>query len=166
MKSLSASDRSSHLQELVRQAYQDHAFYLQRRAFAILRDETASHDVVHEVFLRLIRELDRGRIDACSLYYLIRVTTNHCIDLIRSKRVRKEEILQTELAAPASSQTLFNQTLATELMAQIPTPLKEIAVYHYIDGFTAAEIAHLTGHSERTVKRRLQALKKTLARFV
>jgi RNA polymerase sigma-70 factor (ECF subfamily) len=72
--------------------YQRYGSVVYRRARRLLGDEQAAKDACHEVFLRLFRSLpDLNR--ASPLTWLYKVTTNHCLNVIRDEE-RHRKLLE------------------------------------------------------------------------
>jgi RNA polymerase sigma-70 factor (ECF subfamily) len=125
-----------------------------RRAQRLLGDEHAAKDACHEVFLRLFRslpELDR----ASPLTWLYKVTTNHCLNVIRDE-ARHRKLLEARAALDPT--TADTPSLAT-LLRGFPEDLQEIAVYYFVDEMSQEEIARVLGISQRTVSNRLSAFR-------
>ena len=72
--------------------YRTHGPMVLRRCRALLRDEDAAVDAMHDVFVQLLRHgdrLDLGR--PASL--LLRMATNVCLNRVRSMRRRPEDLV-------------------------------------------------------------------------
>lgn len=139
--------------------YQRYGGVVYRRARQILGDEQAAKDACQEVFLRLFQSLPEFE-RASPVTWLYRVTTNHCLNVLRDDR-RRRKLLETRL--PAASPVAAPQLPA--LLAGFPDELQEIAVYYFVDEMSQDEIARLLGLSQRTVSNRLSAF-RGLARTV
>ncbi len=62
-------------------------------AFNVLRSREDARDAYQEVFLRVFRSLDRFRFQCAFRTWLYRITTNVCLDQLRRKGVRKEQVI-------------------------------------------------------------------------
>jgi RNA polymerase sigma-70 factor (ECF subfamily) len=67
-----------------------------RLALNLLRSPEDAYDVYQEAFLRVYRNLDQFRFDCSFQTWLYRIVTNLCLDLLRKRKVRKEEQPHTE----------------------------------------------------------------------
>src|ERR1700722_6426280 len=62
-----------------------------RLAMNLLRSPEDAHDVYQEAFLRVFPHLPHFRFAATFHTWLYRIVTNLCLDLMRKRKVRKEE---------------------------------------------------------------------------
>ncbi len=69
-----------------------------RLALNLLRSPEDARDVYQEAFLRVYKSLHTFRFDCSFHTWLYRIVTNLCLDLLRKRKVRKEEA--TVLATP------------------------------------------------------------------
>jgi len=70
--------------------YQSFAPVIFRRSLQILADEEEALDAVQDVFMKLQEKLNTF-LDASSLMtWVYRLTTNHCLNLLRSKTTRRK----------------------------------------------------------------------------
>jgi RNA polymerase sigma-70 factor (ECF subfamily) len=145
----------------VEELYRQYGPMVLRRARMLLRDEQAARDAMQEVFVRVLRSRDEFRGDASPVTWLYRITTNHCLNVIRGA-VRQRDALRrversgTRESAPAPEDRL---TVATVLQ-RIPDDLREVGIYYYVDQMKQEEIASLLGVSRRTVGNRLDAFRE------
>ena len=77
----------SAFEELVRQYDQN----VLRMAFHLLGSTEDANDIYQETFLRVYRNLHRFRHDCSFHTWLYRIVTNLCLDVLRKRKVRKEE---------------------------------------------------------------------------
>jgi RNA polymerase sigma-70 factor (ECF subfamily) len=69
-----------------------------RLAMNLLRSEDDAYDVYQEAFLRVYRNLHLFRFDCNFHTWLYRIVTNLCVDVLRKRRVRREEPAVVETA--------------------------------------------------------------------
>jgi RNA polymerase sigma-70 factor (ECF subfamily) len=62
-----------------------------RLAMNLLRSEEDAYDVYQETFLRVYRNLHAFRFDCNFHTWLYRIVSNLCVDLLRKRKVRREE---------------------------------------------------------------------------
>ncbi|MDE5881736.1 MAG: sigma-70 family RNA polymerase sigma factor [Muribaculaceae bacterium] len=82
---------SDNIERLFRENYNQ----MLRLAFAILQDDNAARDIVHDVFASLIGEKRNGNRDAENIednptQYLLRATRNRCLNQLRHLSVREK----------------------------------------------------------------------------
>jgi RNA polymerase sigma-70 factor, ECF subfamily len=131
--------------------YERAASLVYRRARRMLGDGQTARDVTQEVFIRVLDAFpDVGR-EAPSVAWLYRVTTNHCLNLLRDGS-RRRALLAGLPVVPARTAEM---PLAL-LLHGVPEHLHEVAAHYFIDEMSQQEIAAVLGVSQRTVSTRLQ----------
>lgn len=125
-----------------------------RRARAMLGDEHLARDAAQEVFLKVVRSFGEFRAEASPITYLYRVTTNHCLNVVRDRQ-RRGEVAQDADEAGEPNVSLDERLTLSAVLARVPEALREVAVYFYLDQLSHEEIAALCGVSRRTVGNRL-----------
>lgn len=60
-------------------------------AYSLLRSAEDAQDIYQEAFLRVHKNLHQFRFDCSFHTWLYRIVTNLCLDLLRKRKVRKEE---------------------------------------------------------------------------
>lgn len=136
--------------------YQTYGPMVLRRARGLLGDEQAARDAMHDIFLKAWRAEDGFRGQASPMTWLYRITTNHCLNLLRDER-RRRELLAGATARGSGARAGEEDRLAVaELLARVSDHLREIAVYYYVDELSQDEIAEIVGVSRRTVGYRLE----------
>lgn len=139
--------------------YQRYGAVVYRRARRMLGNDHAASDACQEVFLRLFRSLPRFE-RAEPITWLYKVTTNHCLNLLRDEQ-RRRRLLEARVPIAPTVPAVD----LPALLAGFPEELQEIAVYYFVDEMSQDEIARLLGVSQRTVSNRLSAF-RVLARTV
>lgn len=127
-----------------------------RRARAMLVDEHAAQDATHDVFVRVLASVDEFRAESSPVTWLYRVTTNHCLNVLRARLRRRETGSVSSVDALREEEVSVDERLTLNaVLARVPAHLREIAVYYYLDQLSHEEIAQLMGLSRRTVGNRL-----------
>jgi len=128
-----------------------------RRARAMLADEHAARDATHDVFVKVLGALADFRNEASPVTWLYRATTNHCLNVLRARLRRPEELThaQDEHGAAEADVSVDERLTLAAVLERVPEHLREIAVYYYLDQMSHEEIARVMGVSRRTVGNRL-----------
>ena len=105
--------------------------------------------------------MDRLKDRETVMPWIYRVATNHCLNLIRSRRRAGPTVsaddAPLELAAPAESGAASypDRALARWVLAEFDEDTQAVAVGVLVDGMEHEELAHVLGVSRKTVQRRL-----------
>lgn len=126
-------------------------------------DRQTAEEVLHEVFLKVMKTDASFRGESSVVTWLYQVTTRHCLNRLRNER-RRTELLETYGdpgwgmgAQPAQQEAAM---FLDQLWNQVDEDLMLIGVYHFVDGMPHHEIARVMGVSRRTVGNRLDALRE------
>ena len=71
-----------------------HERFVMNTAFSVLRSREDAQDVYQEVFLRVFKNLGRFRFKCSFRTWVYRIATNACLDQLRRKAVRKEQVIR------------------------------------------------------------------------
>ncbi len=128
-----------------------------RVAFQYVGIRDQAEDILQEVFLQLLKTPPDIAGNKELKSWLIRVTINKSIDYLRAEKRRRAELKSYEPPAKANSHDEVFEALFR---------LKErdrTAIYlHYYEGYTAKEIAAMTGDNERAVTKRIGRAREKL----
>lgn len=139
-----------------------------RRCRFLLKDEEKALDAMQDVFVRII-ERKKTLDSACaSLFYV--TATRVCLNKIRADKIRSGPAFDSvaELvsgAAAASHEEKIDTGIFLEyIFSRRDKKDREIAILHYLDGFTLEETAVQMKMSVSGVRKRLASLKKYAAK--
>lgn len=149
----------------VEAAYRRYGPMVLRRCRHMLRDEQQATDAMQDVFVQLLRNLERLE-DRGLSSLLYRISTNVCLNRIRSSRRRPEDAQSDLLARIADAGGDESRTEARAMLDRVlgrePISTTTIAVLHLHDGMTLQEVADAVGLSVSGVRKRLRKLKASL----
>jgi RNA polymerase sigma factor (sigma-70 family) len=145
--------------------YQRYGPMVMRRCRQLLRDEDQAMDASQDVFVQLLKNRKRLKADyPSSLLY--RMATNLCLNRIRDQRrrgeTRDEEVLLRIADWDDMEGRLEARSLLERLFGQQRDSTRTMAVLHYVDGMTLAEVADEVGLSVSGVRKRLRGLRESL----
>ena len=144
--------------------YRRYAPIIFRRCLFLLANEEEALDAVQDIFLKLQRKIDGFRGESGVNTWIFRVTTNHCLSVLRSMK-RQREFLghvrheSSETNGQDIEERLLRREMLTLLIGNSSKRKVQIFVHMYFDEMTQAEIAALMGISERAVRKSLKSLK-------
>jgi len=137
-----------------------------RRCRQLLQCEEEAMDATQDVFVQLLQH--RRRLTAqypSSLLY--RMATNLCLNRIRDNGRRPktpgDEILHQVAASEEPGARLEARFVLGKLFGRHQESSRVIAVLHFVDGLTLQQVAREVGMSVSGVRKRLRALRLTLA---
>lgn len=145
--------------------YQRYGPMVLRRCRTLLRDEQQAVDAMQDVFVQLLTHRERlADHGASSLLWTM--TTNLCLNKLRSQRRRPEDpdtdLLAQIAAADDAESRGAARSLLDRLFAREPVSTGTIAVLHLLDGMTLQEVADVVGLSVSGVRKRLRTLKASV----
>lgn len=139
-----------------------------RTCYYMLRNAQDAEDLCHDVFVTVFRQDWRnvGHIRA----WIMRITMNHCLNLLRRNQTQREKQSQVEwlheqtAAAVKSVDTVVLERAAAaeweHLLRQLPDKLMSVITLRYIGELSISEIAETLNIPVGTVKSRIhKALK-------
>ena len=150
----------------VDQFYERYAPMVLRRCRALLKDEEEAADAMQDVFVEVLRRAHRMDVDAPSSF-LYRTATNVCLNRLRTKKRRPQDldpdlVARIAVAPEAEDQSLIGRTLDRIFQREHPST-RVMAVMHLVDGMTLAEVAEAHDMSVSGVRKRLRVLKAHVA---
>lgn len=140
-----------------------------RRCLKLLRDRDAARDATQDVFMKLVKDMDRLKDRETVMPWIYRVATNHCLNVIRSQRRAGVTTDDTALElAPAHSDVASypDRMLARAVLAEFDDDIQAVAIGVLVDGMEHEELARVLGVSRKTIQRRLERFLTRAREFV
>lgn len=148
----------------IEQLYVRFAPMVRARARALLRDEQAAEDAVHDVFVRVLRAGGEFRGQASPATWLYRIVTNRCLNALRDDARRAQLWAHHGVTGdPVVDPGGATRIQLARIFAQVRDDLQEIALYLLVDELSHDEIAELVGVSRRTVGNRIKEFRAEVA---
>jgi len=138
-------------------------------AYHFLQSWSQAEELAQDVFLVLHQNLARIESARHLVLWLRRVTSNRCIDWVRSPRNRREVSMEVvhEPAAAARLQDPMLDALLRRLVAELPPHPRIVVTLRFQEDLDLAEIATIVDMPLNTVKshlrRSLEVLRRKLA---
>jgi RNA polymerase sigma-70 factor (ECF subfamily) len=138
--------------------YRLHGPAVYRRCLRLLKEPEAARDATQEVFVKLVRDMERLSDRETVLPWIYRVATNHCLNLRRNASRRGDDAAMPDLevADPAGPERYPDRTLARQVLARFDEATQAVAVGVLVDGMEQEELAEALGVSRRTIARKLE----------
>jgi RNA polymerase sigma-70 factor (ECF subfamily) len=143
-------------------------------ALAIVRNREDAQDAVQECFIRLIRRSKTYKAGMPFSPWLFSILRNICIDIIRSKKRKGQEIqeaividTQSDIALDIEKKEVLYRAL--QELTKLPQIDREVLSLRIQGSLKFSEIAEICGISEDAAKKRayrgLETLRKSLSLF-
>ncbi len=153
--------------------YNRYGAMVYRRCLRILGNEQDAMDATQEVFARVTRHYGSFRAEASPSTWLMRISTNHCLNVIRNRSTRRGKLTASrhELQpADANGTRAFDgierAELIRALLIRFDPEIQRLVIHHYLDGMTKTEVAALCGLSVPTVRKRLNLFVRRSRRYL
>jgi RNA polymerase sigma-70 factor (ECF subfamily) len=154
--------------------YQSAVFNL---AYRLLGEPQEAEDAAQEAFLRAYANLSRYDVDRPFKTWLLSITSNHCIDRLRKRRLTWLSLEDEGLAphpalfsAEAGPEEAFLDVERSEgmqaLLAQLPLEYRTVVVLRYWYDMSYVEIADTLQTTESAVKSRLFRARQALGQLL
>ncbi|HUB05583.1 MAG TPA: sigma-70 family RNA polymerase sigma factor, partial [Myxococcales bacterium] len=103
---------------LLAELYEKHAPAVFARCRYLLRDEEAAADALQDVFVRILRALPELRAAQSPTGWILRVTTNHCLNELRGRRAGwRTELVRMAQARPIEAANVDRRELVRALLS-------------------------------------------------
>jgi RNA polymerase sigma-70 factor (ECF subfamily) len=137
------------------------------RCKRLLRNEAMAEDAVQEVFLKVYRHLDQAPDDQAAWGWICRISTNHCLDQMRRRRVRGDDTANENLEEPSHNpeSAIQDRDLVMGMLHRAPEKLRAPALLYHVDGMEQAQIATVLQISRRTVINRLAEFSTRMRKY-
>ena len=141
-------------------AVERHQDMVYRVALHSLGTPQDADDAVQEVFLRLYQRAEPFDSPEHLRRWLLRVTLNYCRDVLKSPWRRRRVSLESLPELPAFQRE--EERVLYQTVMSLPEKYRTAVYLHYVEGYTAEEIAALLGCPRSTVLSRLMRARKLL----
>ena len=140
--------------------YRTHAGRLYSVAFRLLGNTADAEDLLQEIFLAAHRKLDTFRGESALGTWLYRLATNLCLDHLRSRTGRSNQLTDPLDDEPGVFDTsvgsLADRTVTKmdleRALARLPEGCRAAFVLHDVEGLEHREVAEVLGIAEGTSK--------------
>ena len=128
-----------------------------RVAMNMLRNESDTHDVFQEVFLRFVKHKKKFESLEHAKAWFIRVTINCCKDFFRKQKNHQDLDMATSI--PAVEDRQYGMT---EYVQALDEKYRIVVHLYYYEQYKISEISDFLKENENTIKTRLARAKKIL----
>jgi RNA polymerase sigma-70 factor, ECF subfamily len=136
------------------------------RCRRLLKNPAAAEDATQEVFMKVLKHIQSAPHEDAVLPWIHRITTNHCLNLLRDGRRHAEPVaVLPEQRDDDFEDSVVTKDFADHVLAQTPEEEKAPAVMYHVKGMEQAKVAATLGVSRRTVLYRLAAFADRVRRM-
>ena len=146
------------VEEIINKYYQT----LFNIAYSYTKDSFDAEDIVQDVFIKFYRARNTFNDDEHIKYWLIRVTINDSLNLIKSKR---KVIINTEYISTLQEEKEQDDDLY-HYVCMLNEKDKRIIILFYYDNYSTEEIAKIFNLSESSVRSRLSRAREKLRKII
>ncbi len=136
--------------------YRRYGAQVYRRALYLLGSEPDAWDATQEVFLKAARALDGFEGRSSPMTWLARITTNHCLNVLRARKVRRHDGLDDLDRSRWADPTAERAAAIRGLLDEFEQETQRVAVHYFVDEMSQEEVAQVVGRSVPTVRKRLR----------
>ncbi|MCB9522429.1 MAG: RNA polymerase sigma factor [Myxococcales bacterium] len=137
-------------QRALRRLFEAHGQQVYRRALRLLGNPADAEEAMQEVFIRAARHLAELA-DGEPIRWLYRTTTNHCLNLMRDRKRRRELLDERGPRPEATTQDPSTLITLRALLAKADPREAQAVTYVYIDQLSQPEAADLMDVSVRSL---------------
>jgi RNA polymerase sigma-70 factor (ECF subfamily) len=142
--------------DALRRIYEKYKLDLLRVARALLSDQAALEDVLHDVFISFASQAGRFQLTGSLKGYLAVCVANRARNVQRwNRQISSERLSLTEQPSALETAEWAEQRRAVTLaVAQLPDEQRQVVVLHVLGSLRFREIAHQKGESINTIQSR------------
>ena len=145
--------------------YQQYGHVVLGRCRYLLGEEEAAKDASQEVFVKVMRSIEGFRGESQTSTWIIRIATNHCLNLIAQRRAKWRERHRQHVKHMDDEGLLLgadpeSARMVKKLLAKLDQETQQIAIHYYVDEMTQEEIGQAMGRSLPTVRKRLKKFQR------
>lgn len=133
------------------------------RCRLLLGNDADAQECAQDVFLKAHRHRDQFRGDAAPSTWLFQVTTTTCLNWLRTRRRRREDLVE-ELPGAASNDSILDVLVVREVvdavLAEEDERTRLCLMYTVVDGMTQDEAGAMLGLTGAAVRKRVAEFRR------
>ena len=146
--------------------YNEYAKELYNIAYGYTRNRDDSIDIMQNAYVVLLESNKKFESNEHIKYFLIRVTVNESLDLLKSaskKRVIKNNDVVVNFPETKKEELPYD---LSEIVNTLPEKYKTILILHYYDDMKIKDISNVLKISEPAVKKRLERARNLIKEII
>ena len=153
-------ESSGESRESLRSLYERYGASVHGRCQFILKDRIAAEDAMQEVFAKALVNYTGFRSEASPLTWLMKIATNHCLNVLRADRApwhaRFEREEKGKQAHIPGLQIFEMRDMVAKMLSRVDQETQAAAIHYHVDEMSLEEVACLLSRSVPTIRKRLQ----------
>jgi RNA polymerase sigma-70 factor, ECF subfamily len=145
----------------VARLYKRYGAVIYSRAKRVLKDDAEAEDATQEVFMRVMRHIERIPEDDAALAWIHRICTNYCLNVVRSRKSHARDLGPLDTFCEGPERRLANREFAERVIARAPEKVASTGRLYYVDGLEQQTVAEAMKVTRRTVCTRLEQFLET-----
>lgn len=135
-----------------------------RRCLQILGNPTEAEDAAQEIFMTILTKGSSFRHESQPSTWIYRVTTNHCLNILRAKKRRQKREQSDAVkgwmgrSQQGPQEIVETQHTVARFLDSLDELSQQLFIYRFVDGLTQTEIEKVTGKSRRTIGKKLKKI--------
>ena len=146
--------------------YNEYAKELYNIAYGYTRNRDDSIDIMQNAYVVLLESNKKFESNEHIKYFLIRVTINESLDLLKSankKKVIRNNDFVVNFPETKKEELQFD---LSEIVNTLPEKYKTIIILHYYDDMKIKDISNVLKISESAVKKRLERARNLIKEII
>lgn len=143
----------------LRELYEKYGSSVYGRCVFLLRDRSKAEDAMQDVFAKALEHHEGFRAEASPLTWLMKITTHHCLNLLRAERAGWRDRFAAEERhrgeGHGGPHVFELRDQVRKLLDRFDLETQAAAIHYHVDEMTLDEVAALLGRSVPTVRKRL-----------
>ena len=148
----------------IAELYRRHGAMVLNRCRLLLGNEADAQEACQLVFLNVHRHSAAFRGEASPTTWLFRSTTNTCLNWMRGRKRRREDLVDELPPVAAANDSVLEalevKQLLDMLLAHEDEGTQAAVLYHVLDGMTHDEVGQLLGLTGAAVRKRIAGFKE------
>lgn len=149
--------------------YERYSTKVYRKCLSFTHDQAQAEDYTHDIFLKVVLNLNQFKDNARFSTWLYSITYNYCIDRVRSARKMAEEALDENMDVMDDSEDMelaeVDLQRLGKTLEKLPADERSLLLMKYQDELSIREIADAFGLTDSAVKMRLMRARDKFRKY-
>jgi len=145
--------------EVMRNTIDEHSDMVYRLCLVYLRNRFDAEDSYQEVFIKIIEKAPIFINENHKKAWIIRVTSNHCKNIIRSKKIKYEVTLDENQVSYIDKK---DDNELMQYILKLPLNYRNVLYLYYYEDYSTKEISSLLKVKDATIRTWLKRARENL----